>query len=66
MSELAWRLSSFTSTGTNCVAVADAGDGVALRNSKHPDEGTIVVARAAFATLVGGVKAGEYDDLAVT
>ena len=64
MSSLDWRISSFTSTGSNCVAVAETGGAIALRNSNHPDDGTIVISRPAFAALLRGVKAGELDDLA--
>jgi hypothetical protein len=61
---LNWRVSSYTTTGASCVAVADAGDKVAVRNSVHPDAGTIYLERAQFADLLTGVKAGGLDHLA--
>lgn len=61
--ELTWRISSFTGTGTNCVAVAETDRLLAIRNSNHPDDGTIVVERSAFGALLGSIKLGEQDDL---
>lgn len=60
---LVWRISSFSGTGSDCVAVADTGTGIAIRNSNHPHDGTIVVSAAALQELVASVKAGEQDDL---
>jgi len=60
---LVWRLSTYTASGSSCVAVADAVSGVAVRNSIHPDEGTIVVPHPTFGALLAATKAGELDDL---
>lgn len=38
---LAWRTSSRSSDGENCVEVAPVHDGVAIRHSKNPAAGTI-------------------------
>jgi hypothetical protein len=58
-----WRTSSFTDRG-NCVAVALYDDGlVAVRNSNHPTEGTVMFATAAMHDWIAGIKAGEFDDL---
>lgn len=62
-SDLAWRISSFTGTGANCVAVAEAGPQLAIRNSNHPDDGTITVERSVFGALLDSIKLGEQDDL---
>jgi hypothetical protein len=62
MTELNWRLSSFTGTGNNCVAVAETGAEIAVRNSNPPDAGTIAVDRRPFGALLDGIKAGEMDD----
>jgi hypothetical protein len=54
-----WRTSSY-SDGTQCVQVADLGDGrIGVRSSKGRDHHT----REEFAAFVAGVKAGEFDDL---
>lgn len=38
---LAWRTSTRSSNGENCVEVAPAAEGVVIRHSKHPAAGTI-------------------------
>ncbi|MFJ6616492.1 DUF397 domain-containing protein [Kitasatospora sp. NPDC091335] len=55
-----WQKSSFSGSGSECVEVRTAGRAVELRES---DEGhlTIHTTPAALATLLHGVKAGEFD-----
>jgi Domain of unknown function (DUF397) len=61
----AWRKSSFSNAGGECVEVAALADGrVAVRNSKAPDAGTVFFTRAEIGAWLRGVKAGEFDDLA--
>ncbi len=64
-SGLAWRKSSFSGgNGGSCVEAAPLPDGrVAVRNSKHPDAGTVYFTRAEMDAYIKGVKAGEFDDL---
>jgi hypothetical protein len=62
-SHLTWRKSSFSGTSGTCVEIAVIGDGVLVRNSNHPDAGTIVFTRRQMAAWVAGCKAGEFDDL---
>jgi hypothetical protein len=57
-----WRKSTFTNQG-NCVEVATTTHGVALRNSNHPDAGTLHFTRAEFVAWLQGCRAGEFDDL---
>lgn len=59
---LTWRTSSFSGDGT-CVEVAEDGDRIAVRNSVHPDRGTVYFTREEMAAWVAGCKAGEFDDL---
>ncbi|MFL6119900.1 DUF397 domain-containing protein [Actinophytocola sp.] len=53
--DLAWRKSSrSTQDGSNgnCVEVAFDGPSVALRDSKSPDGGTVVVARSGWVSFL--------------
>ena len=63
--ELAWRKSSYSGANGDCVEVADTGNGVAVRHSKEPDQGTLLYTRAELAAFIRGCKAGEFDDLAL-
>jgi Domain of unknown function (DUF397) len=64
-----WRKSSFSGSlgqpGTgNCVEVAPlAGGSIALRNSNHPEAGTVLFSRPEMHAWIQGCKAGEFDDL---
>jgi hypothetical protein len=55
-----WRKSSYSNgVGGECVEVGDLpGAKTALRDSKNPDGGVIVVGDQAWTTFVAGVKAG--------
>jgi hypothetical protein len=57
-----WRTSSFS--GGQCVAVAEVGGAIALRNSNHPDAGTLLFTPAGMAAWIRSARAGELDDLA--
>jgi hypothetical protein len=60
-----WQISSF-SGGGSCVAVARLGqDTFAVRNSNQPMGGLVVLSGRELEGLLLGVKAGEFDDLAV-
>lgn len=64
LSRARWRKSSFSNGAGACVEVADLPDGtIAVRNSNHPDAGTLSFTPAGMAALVEGIKAGEFDDL---
>lgn len=60
--EATWRKSSF-SPANNCVEVAVLPDAIAVRNSNHPDAGTLTFTRDEMAAWIDGCKAGEFDDL---
>lgn len=49
---LAWRTSSRSSNGENCVEVAPTADGVVIRHSKHRDAGTIAFTYPAWTVFV--------------
>jgi hypothetical protein len=63
---LTWRISTFSGTGADCVEMADTGTGIAIRNSNHRADGTIIVSSAALGALLASVKAGEQGDLDTT
>jgi hypothetical protein len=49
---LCWRKSSFSGQNGTCVELADADRSIGVRNSNHPDAGTLWVSRAAIAGLL--------------
>jgi hypothetical protein len=57
-----WRRSTF-SDATNCVEIAGAGRDVTVRNSNHPDAGTLTLSRPDLGEWLTGIKGGELDDL---
>jgi hypothetical protein len=61
-----WRKSSYSTTNGSCVEVNHLGGTVAVRNSVHPDRGTLVFEPTAVAALVAACAAGELDDTAHT
>lgn len=67
LSTAAWRKSSFSDAGSNCVEVAPLHDGrIAVRNSKHPESGVVFFTPAEMDAWIKGCKAGEFDDLTGT
>jgi hypothetical protein len=54
--------SAMCGNGT-CVELAETGDSVLVRDSKHPDAGHLTVPAGEFAALVAAARAGELDDL---
>jgi hypothetical protein len=59
-----WRKSVRSSAQGNCVELARlVGDGVAIRNSRHPEGPALVFTDAELDAFLGGVKDGEFDDL---
>lgn len=61
--ELAWQKATASLPGGNCVELADAGDRIALRDSKFPGQGAFYFTRAEMAAFVDGVRRGEFDHL---
>jgi hypothetical protein len=55
----AWRKSTrSTGGGSNCVEVACLPGGMAIRDSKHPEGGTLIVTPAVFRDLADGIRQG--------
>ena len=64
MADLRWRKASFSDPNGSCVSFAETHAGtIALRNSNHPDAGTLTFARSDLAAWIDGCKTGEFDDL---
>jgi hypothetical protein len=59
-----WRKSGRSSAQGNCVELARLpGDGVAIRNSRHPEGPALVFTDAELDAFLDGVKDGDFDDL---
>jgi len=62
LSQAIWQKARRSAQNGGCVEVAANFPGVtALRDSKRPDDGAHVVARAAFARFLADVQGGRYD-----
>ncbi|WP_284745937.1 DUF397 domain-containing protein [Amycolatopsis sp. RTGN1] len=56
VSEAAWRKSSYSGEGGNeCVEVAPFGDGAAVRDSKNPRGGFVVLSDVAWIAFLATV-----------
>lgn len=60
LSGAVWRRSPVTTDG-HAVEVAMVGEGVALRDSRHPDGDVLYFTVAEWDAFVGGAKNGEFD-----
>lgn len=63
---VAWRISSRSPNGSgNCVEAGPLEDGsgrVAVRHSHHPRGTSFVYSRTGWATFIGRIKRGDFDD----
>ncbi|MFD3456158.1 DUF397 domain-containing protein [Streptomyces sp. NPDC058691] len=60
-----WRKSRRSNPSGNCVELAALpGGGFAMRNSRHPGGPALIYTRAEIEAFLGGVKDGDFDDMA--
>jgi len=58
---LGWRKSSYSGGGNDCVEVAFTGGGTAVRDSKDPEGGGLVVPAGGWNGLLESVRSGRLD-----
>lgn len=64
-SPIPWRKSSFSSGTGSCVEMSrDAEGRILVRNSNHPDAGTLAFTATEMQALLSGTAADEINDLA--
>lgn len=61
LSSAAWRKSSYSGGGQQCVELADLGAVTAVRDSKDPDGPVLQFPRAHMAAFITAVKKGRFD-----
>jgi hypothetical protein len=62
LSQAIWHKSTRSSGSGNCVEVAtNLPEGVAVRDTKNRDGGTLIFTRAEWDAFIGGAKDGEFD-----
>jgi len=59
----AWRKSSYSGGGNNCVEVATGPATVAVRDSKNPEGGQLVLGASAWTAFTTAIKRGGYDSI---
>lgn len=60
---LPWRKSTYSTSNGQCVEIADLDGRVAVRNSNHPDAGTLTFNASAMRAFIDTCKTGQLDDL---
>lgn len=56
LSAAVWRKSSYSGTETNCVELAGLESQMAIRDSKAPSDGALVLPRGAVVTLLARLR----------
>jgi len=59
---LQWYKSSFSSANGQCCMCARLDDGgMAIKDSKNPDDSILIFSRSEWQAFIGGVKLSEFD-----
>ncbi|WP_083886299.1 DUF397 domain-containing protein [Actinoalloteichus spitiensis] len=53
-----WRTSSYSTNNGNCVEIAGGADWAAIRDSKNPDGGALLLDHAQYRSFIRSVKRG--------
>ena len=61
LSTARWRKSSRSTDTSNCVEVAATGQAVAVRDSKHPTGGTLILTHRAWTEFTTAIRNGQLD-----
>lgn len=62
LSQLRWYKSSRSSANSQCCMCARLGDGgMAVKDSKNPEGGILILPRDEWQAFTGGIKLGEFD-----
>ncbi len=61
ISKTPWFKSSYSGNGTNCVEVAIADDGIAVRDSKDRSGPALQFTSSEWRAFLAGAKDGEFD-----
>lgn len=60
LSAATWHKSSYSGPENNCVETAVLPNGIAVRDSKHPEGGALRFSAAAWSDFLRGVGNGEF------
>jgi hypothetical protein len=60
---LVWKKASASTSYGQCVELAAAAGGVAMRDSKDPDGPILLYARAEFNAFLDGARNGDFDGI---
>jgi hypothetical protein len=56
-----WKKSTRSNGSGDCVEIAELPDGVAVRDSKNPNDGVLRFTRREWRAFIHGAKDGEFD-----
>ncbi|MFF7636388.1 DUF397 domain-containing protein [Kitasatospora sp. NPDC008050] len=63
LSGVTWEKSPFSGGNDNCVEFGVAGEFIAVRDSKRPEQTPLVYTRDEIKAMILGAKAGAFDHL---